>query len=289
MIMDRNFNTISPSAKSLLLLKGFTNIPFAREAAGLLTYPEPYRPDFEIKDIKFWAKITHFESRYWSIDQLLSGIPVKNILELSSGFSFRGLEMIKRNGFHYIDTDLPEVIALKKNFINGLWNDDCNTGSILETLPLNALNEEEFNEIVSRFPKGEIVIVNEGLLMYLDNSEKEKLCKIIHNILKVRGGFWITADIYTKNIREDLNIAADEKQKQFFKHHNIEGNKFDSFEAAGLFFNNQGFAIDKEAHSDPAKLSSLKYLLRNTEKEELIKIRSRNKIRLTWRLSVLNK
>jgi hypothetical protein len=30
---NRNFNTISPSAKSLLLMKGLTNIPFARQAA----------------------------------------------------------------------------------------------------------------------------------------------------------------------------------------------------------------------------------------------------------------
>jgi hypothetical protein len=43
----------------------------------------------------------------------------------------------------------------------------------LETLPLNALDEAQFAETVGRFPQGEIVIVNEGLLMYL-NTEKNK-------------------------------------------------------------------------------------------------------------------
>ena len=33
---NRDYNTISPSAKSLLLMKGLTNIPFAKEAAQLL-------------------------------------------------------------------------------------------------------------------------------------------------------------------------------------------------------------------------------------------------------------
>jgi hypothetical protein len=41
-------------------------------------------------------------------------LPIKNILELSSGFSFRGLETTKQKGFYYIGTDLPDVIATKK-------------------------------------------------------------------------------------------------------------------------------------------------------------------------------
>ena len=32
---NRNYNTISPSAKSILLMKGHTNIPFARQTAEL--------------------------------------------------------------------------------------------------------------------------------------------------------------------------------------------------------------------------------------------------------------
>jgi hypothetical protein len=67
-ITNRNFNTISPSAKSLLLMKGYTNIPFARQTAELLNYPEKYNPDFDKKDMTFWARTLHFESRYWSID-----------------------------------------------------------------------------------------------------------------------------------------------------------------------------------------------------------------------------
>ena len=125
---NRNFNTISPSAKSILLMKGHTNIPFARQTAELLLYPEKYIPDFKCKDLTFWARTIHFESRYWSIDQLLEGLSINNILEISSGFSFRGLEKIKTKGVHYIDTDLPDVIETKKEFITVLQNEGSNVG-----------------------------------------------------------------------------------------------------------------------------------------------------------------
>jgi hypothetical protein len=96
-IKNRDYTTISPSAKSLLLMKGYTTIPYAREAAGLILFPGAYIPDYKNKDLTFWARTLHFEQRYASIDQLLEGLPVKNILELSSGFSFRGLKAVQQN------------------------------------------------------------------------------------------------------------------------------------------------------------------------------------------------
>ena len=181
---NRDFNTISPSAKSLLLMKGLTNIPFAKEAAQLILNQENYKPDLSDKDYTFWARVVHFENRYWSINQLLSELPAKNILELSSGFSFRGLDMVKQKECHYIDTDLPDLISQKKSFINALMKDENNFKGKLEILPLNALDEIQFEETVSRFPDGEIVIVNEGLMMYLNNDEKLKLCSNIRKVLK---------------------------------------------------------------------------------------------------------
>ena len=156
---QRNYTTISPSAKELLLMKGLTNIPFARQAAELITLPEPYTPDTTKKDVIFWARVVHFENRYWSIDQLLTELPVKNILEISSGFSFRGLETVKQNGYHYIDTDLPDIIETKQRFMQALGNG--NQPGKLEILPLNALDSRQFDEVVSHFPKGELAIVNE--------------------------------------------------------------------------------------------------------------------------------
>jgi len=282
---SRDFNTISPSAKTLLLLKGLTNIPFAKEAAELISLPEKYVPDYSSKEIGFWARVVHFESRYWSIDQLLPDLPVKNILELSSGFSFRGLEAIKQSGVHYIDTDLPDLIESKKYIVAALQPDQ-NAQSKLEIIPLNALDEERFMEIIDRLPEGEIVIVNEGLMMYLNNEEKGKLCSIIHKVLKQRGGYWITADIYVKGTPGKFDLKFNDELERFLKDHNIEENKFDSFDTAIAFFNKAGFVVDKEAQADYSKLTSLKYLLQNATTEQLANMQKNGKIQATWRLKI---
>ena len=284
--INRNYNTISPSAKSLLLMKGHTNIPFARQTAELIVHPDKFNPDFNNKNMTFWARVLHFENRYWTIDQLLADLTIKNILELSSGFSFRGLETIKKKGFYYIDTDLPDVIAIKKQIMTFLSKDSLNTEGKLEILPLNALDQRQFHEIVTHFPDGEIAIVNEGLLMYLDTIEKEKLCAIIHKILKERGGYWITADIYLKKQIDKLDLNIDSKTQRFFEQHQIENNKFDSFEDAKIFFKRMGFRIDKEADIKNSKLSSLKYFMKSTTIKQLIRIRRAGKMQATWRLSL---
>jgi len=63
MINNRDFSSISPSAKWLLLWKGYTNIPFAREAAELLEYHDKYIPDFKKRDYTFRASTTGLDNR----------------------------------------------------------------------------------------------------------------------------------------------------------------------------------------------------------------------------------
>lgn len=267
-------------------MKGHTHIAYARRAAELMNYPEKYVPDYNRRDLTFWARTVHFEIRYLSIDQLLNELSVKNILELSSGFSFRCLEKSKEKGIFYIDTDLPDVINTKKEFIASLQSESLKQEGKLELLPMNALDEKQFQEIVSHFPKGEIAVVNEGLLMYLDVNEKEKLCRIIHKILKERGGYWITADIYLKNKLKKLELKLDDKTRDFFEQHQLEENRFESFKDAEVFFKSMGFIIEKEARINRSQLSSYKYLMKSLTLRHLIKFRNAGKIQTTWRLRV---
>src|SRR5258706_4495713 len=281
----RNYNTISPSAEMLLMTKGYTNIPFAKEAAELYAYPEKFSIDQSDKDFTFWARLAHFESRYWTIDQLLSETGVKNILEISSGFSFRGLKATEDSDVYYIDTDLPDMVETKKKLLVQLQKGLKLKGS-LETLPLNALDKKQFTEVVSHFPEGEIVIVNEGLLMYLDKEEKEKLCGIIHDVLKQRGGYWITADIYIKKEFDEKLFKIDQKVMEFAKQHKIAENRFDSFGAAEEFFRSMGFVIDKEAEPDYSRLTALNNVFQAANEQQLELLKKTGKIQATWRLKV---
>ncbi len=283
---DRNYSTISPSARALLLMKGLTPIPYARAAAELMMAPEPYIPDYTKTEPGFWGRVAHFEERYQSISALLEELPVTNILELSSGFSFRGLDLVNRKSLHYIDTDLPELIAQKQTFIKELTKDNGQPKGILECLPLNALDEDAFRKIIDRFPPGPVAIVNEGLLMYLDVEEKKKLLGIIHHILVERGGWWITADIYIKQPQGAPSLKLNDKLEHFFEQHHIEDNKFDSYEAAERFFEENGYEIEKERQPDYSQTSTIQYVIKNTTPEQQKKMKAAGRIHATWRMKI---
>lgn len=284
---ERNFTTISPSAKTLLLMKGHTRIPFASQVAALAMHPQTFEPDFQNKDFMFWSRVVHFEFRYKSINALLEGLVVQNILELSSGFSFRGLDMVNNKEIHYIDTDLSAIIEEKKMLLGELQPNLSSLKGKLELLPLNALDEKEFTNITSHFEHGPVAIINEGLLVYLDEEEKRKLCRNIHSILKERGGYWITADIYIKQTGNAPAFKMTDKLQSFLDQHNVNENMFESMESAEAFFKSEGFIIDKEAELDNSKLDTLSYFLASVSPEVLEGMSKSPKIQATWRLKAM--
>jgi hypothetical protein len=256
---SHDFSSISPSAYGLLMMKGQTTIPYAREASALLKNvskgQDMFNSDFGLGAANYWITVMHFESRYWSIDQLLDDQGFTNILELSSGFSFRGLALSRNHPVFYIDTDLPGVIAGKQRFVDALT-----AGSApghYELQPLNVLDPAAFKNIIARFPPGPIAIVNEGLLVYLDIAEKELLCQNIREGLLARGGCWITADVYLQRQPGDPSPIRSESSRQWHEQHKIEEKKFNSFQDAQSFFQRMGFTVDKVAKPNYDRLSSL--------------------------------
>jgi len=284
--VERNYASISPSAKALLLMKGFTNIPFARQAAEMMTVPEKFAPDYEKESFVFCIRVAHMEMRYLSIDQLFSDQPLKNIIELSSGFSFRSLAMAIQQDVHYIDTDLPEVIEKKKGLMLELQRELPEPKGKLELLPLNALDEVNFTTAINLFPEGPVAIINEGLLMYLGLKEKEQVCSIIHKTLTQRGGYWITADIYIKTPPPPEEFKMDDDFQKFLDEQRIDDNKFDSFEDAEEFFKGRGFVIDREAEIDYHTSSALPYIINKMPAILQQSTAQPLKIQTTWRLKI---
>ncbi len=268
-------------------MKGYTSLPFARQLATMAALPDRYEPDFGKKNFSFWARVTHFEYRYKSINELLAGLPVQNILELSSGFSLRGLDTALNESVHYIDSDLPAVIEEKKELLAALQPDLPSLKGQLELLPLNALDQEAFIAITRRFAPGPLAIVNEGLLVYLDTEEKRKLYSNIHSVLKEHGGYWITADIYIKQAVASPALKLTDQLESFLEQHKVEEKKFESMEKAAAFFESEGFVIEKEATADYTKLDTLKYLLASSSPEHLQSMAAMGRIHATWRLKAV--
>ncbi len=282
---QKDFSSVSPSAKSLLMMKGYTSIPYAKETAALMQGGEVFDLNFEDKDFWFWIRVMHFENRYWSIDQLLKAADSKNILELSSGYSLRGLDLcVKDKSIHYIDTDLPDVVKVKQDMIDQLKLDNDLKGKF-ELLALNAMDVTAFDDVVNRFDVGPLAIVNEGLLMYLNMDEKKQLCSTVHSTLKQRGGYWITADVYVKRSAEmTASLPQSKSEAAFMEQHNIEENKFASYEAAEVFFKEQGFELVKEAVPNYAELSVMPQLLKVLPEELRASKQPPPKIQATWML-----
>jgi O-methyltransferase involved in polyketide biosynthesis len=183
-------------------------------------------------------------------------------------------------------TDLPEVIATKQQMISSQLPGDNLKGK-LELVPLNAMDATAFKHVVNRFANGPITIVNEGLLMYLNEEEKKQLCQTIHQILEERGGCWITADVYIKRTLEMQQAVPQTRgEAAFFEQHNIEENKFDSYQAAEIFFKEQGFEIVKEATPNFKELSVLPHLLNTMPPEFRNSKTPPPKIQATWMLKV---
>jgi O-methyltransferase involved in polyketide biosynthesis len=284
---EKDFSSVSPSAKMLLLLKGMTNIPYMRQAAELASLPEKYVPDYSVRDASYWGRVLHFEYRYNSINQLLEGLGVKNVFELSSGFSFRGLDMVMREDVHYIDTDLPELIAEKQKFLDALREGMPAPKGKLEMLPLNAVDSEAFEKVAAHFDKGPVAVVNEGLLMYLNMDEKKKLCANIKKLLQEKGGWWITADIYTQmGAPRPIAAGNDDRLQKFLEQHQVQDNMFESFEAAEAFFKAEGFVVEKEAEQTYDKSELLHYMMESLTEEQKMMMGQAGKIHVTWLLRV---
>jgi O-methyltransferase involved in polyketide biosynthesis len=285
MASSRDFNTISPSAGVLLMMKALTDIPFAKDTAAMVGDLDAFVKSVREKRSKvLMGRMIHFENRYKTIDLALAAINPQQVLELSSGFSCRGLAMALDKEVTYVDTDLPEFITNKKILVARLMEEkrlDLKGKLFIE--PLNALDEEQFNKIVQLLPPGPVTIVNEGLLVYLDSTEKRKLCAIIHHLLKERGGYWITGDVY---IKKDMTALLgqpqdefDERLTKFLEEHRVEENKFDSYETAREFFISCHFSVSRRIDIDYSSLSSLKHMPHLVEED---KVREWMQGRETW-------
>jgi O-methyltransferase involved in polyketide biosynthesis len=236
----RDFSTISPSARALLLVKAQTSIPYARQAAELLFGVEAITKAGEdaASNPSAAGRQRHFEIRAQSIDEALAMRAATRVLELAAGLSLRGLAMAERDGVVYVDTDLAGITSTKIDLVRRLH--PAPLAGTLHVRSLDALDSRAFRATVDGIPAGPIAIAHEGLLMYLRDEEKARLAANVRESLVARGGVWITADVY---VRGPTRVHRDEETQRFLDRHNVEENKFASFAAAASFFTAQGFAL----------------------------------------------
>lgn len=107
---------ISVTAKVSAYYRKFSDIAFAAEVATLIGADEAFADivrehALEPDKLTFYAPM--FEARYKSITQLIGECGATQVLELASGYSLPGLDLTRTGSLHYVETDLPDVVATK--------------------------------------------------------------------------------------------------------------------------------------------------------------------------------
>ncbi len=242
---------VAPTAITVAYYRTFTDIPYSQEMFELLGGDPKYAGPKEIAPM--------FEARYKLTDRLLKDADARNVLEIASGYSPRGMEFVRNPDVTYVETDMPDVLRGKRVIAQRLHA----TSENLFFEEANALDLDALSRAAEHFKSGPIAIVNEGLLRYLTMDEKANLARNVHALLERFGGVWITPDITIES--EQPPQGTNEYMKNLTGK-DIPRNGFTDVASAVAFFENLGFSVERHHYKEMLdSLVSLKKLALRVE------------------------
>lgn len=247
--MDASHDQISPTAWPVAYDRTFSDIPFSQELFdALLEVRGQERSQlFDETQIRV-ALAPQFEARHKLLDRLIKESGIRQILELASGLTSRGLIFTEDSSVRFVETDLPLMIEEKRKIIELLTKRGViplRTNLFLESA--NALSFVELKNATRHFSDGPIAIVNEGLLRYLNFEEKAEVAQNVHTLLVSHGGVWITPDISTVRIIDKEKDKAQSRVEKISKltGRDISKNLFEGPDEAQTFFEHLGFSVER--------------------------------------------
>jgi O-methyltransferase involved in polyketide biosynthesis len=230
----KDYSAIGPTAYSVARSRALSDIPLAKEIADWATEKVVFRKDNP--DSVLPRKVLNIEARYKLIDKVISKYNPVQILELASGLLPRGYLFAKK-GVTFVETDLPEMMEIKKRMLNEL------SLKIPPTLFLekaNALDLKALENACKHFDSTKpIAIINEGLLRYLNFEEKTIVAQNVHSLLERFGGVWVTSDITLAKRFTPEKLAKIKNQIGM----DVTPNLFKDLKHAKKFFTDLGFKI----------------------------------------------
>lgn len=243
--MTKDYESITPTAWMIAFIRTLTDIPYSKEIFDgfeqlRLEHGEgPVPEDLKQSDIA-----PQIEARFKIIDREIKKNGAKQILELASGLSPRGMSLTIDPSYLYVELDLPAILSQKEEVTQRIVGKRDN----LKFKPGNALNLDDFKEAVKTFDRSQpIIVTNEGLLRYLNMTEKAIVAKNVLAILNEFNGVWITPDITLRKVLETDDLVTDKKVGEIMKNTgvNMAENRFESAEEAQMFFEDIGFVVKR--------------------------------------------
>jgi len=238
---------VSPTAWGVAYLRTFSDIPFTKEIFEAL---EAQRladgtPNFAEEMMKA-PLAPQLEARYKLVDRLITKVGSDQVLEIGSGLAPRGLNFTWTNPtITYVDTDLASMIADKKRIFASMG---ISLPDNLVLRPGDALSSDDMQATTAAFsPDKPVVIVNEGLMRYLNFDQKTKYAQSVRAILERFGGAWVTPDISLRSAmaREDEVASGHIHKLQKMTGVDLSQNVFESEDQAEEFFAELGFTVER--------------------------------------------
>jgi hypothetical protein len=252
---ENDYSKISPTAKITAYWKSLSDIPYSKEIAIAVKAEQTARQ--MTGDRIEWSKgfsPSGFEARYKAINYGLRKNGIENVMELASGLSPRGLEIISKGGI-YVGTDLPEMYNESSKIIIDIAIREGISLNNLHLQSANVLDIDELENAAKYFKGKKFAICNEGLLMYLNKDEKSQMAENVRKILMNNDGCWITTDIDFKSWGEAIIKLLGEHMNEVIKSakENISNqtdtdilkNDFANKPEALKFYKNFGFEIEE--------------------------------------------
>ncbi|MDQ2642375.1 MAG: class I SAM-dependent methyltransferase [Myxococcota bacterium] len=263
--MSADPSLISVTAKVAAYYRQFTDIPFAREAAERIGADAAFERilrehGLDRDQLTFYAPM--FEARYKSLTQLLlSGAP--QVLELASGYSLRGLDLTRSGAIHYVETDLPNVVAEKLRLLEDLRQQHELPQSPQHRItPADALDLEQIRAAAATLDTGRpLTVLCEGLIMYLAKQETERLAANVLELLRgFAGGRWISPDFTFRAEAKDLPPARVRLREAItgVTQRQIDASSFEDAQDLEGFLARAGFRV--QVHSQVDETSSFSSL-----------------------------
>jgi len=254
-----DYSKISITAKLVAYFRQFSDIPFAQDVAGFVRAEEALHEiaslmekedDKQIKlnetvdQVNVYAPL--LESRYKSIVQVILKTGIKQVLELASGYSLRGLAMSQDKDISYVESDLSGVNEEKCKLIEALRAkyDLIDFGNY-QTVTANALERSDLVSATAHLKRDQpLAVVNEGLLLYLTAEERSTLARNVRYLLgQFAGGAWITPDFTTRQLSDEVSEHRKRLRKAIIgaTEREVHVAAFDSEQSISDFVGEHGF------------------------------------------------
>lgn len=124
----------------------------------------------------------------------------KQVIELASGYSPRGMRFIKQYGdaIQYTDTDLPDMANNKTKLLKRFLHQHPNY-TVCSVDAFSSDDENSLVQYINRLPEGEpVAVVAEGLLNYFGADHLSKLFSNLSKAFDGREGSVFISDIHVR-------------------------------------------------------------------------------------------